>query len=134
MSGRDDSLPRVPLRKAIQSLCRLVYSKLVQSRKLREDVRQQIGRDVALVKVAAGSLSWNTNSLAGVHDVDFLEAVRRLTGIVRLSMASEASAAAIGEEKELMEDLQAIDTILRETQKEYPMPESRTTRWRNPNE
>ena len=131
MSGREDSLPRVPLRKAIQSLCRLVYSKLVQSRKLREDVRQQIGRDVALVKVAAGSLSWSTNSLGGVHDVDFLEAVRRLTGIVRLSMASEA---AIAEEKELMEDLQAIDTILRETQKGFPMPESRTTRWRNPEE
>lgn len=134
MSGREDSLPRVPLRKAIQSLCRLVYSKLVQSRKLREDVRQQIGRDVALVKVAAGSLSWSTNSLGGVHDVDFLEAVRRLTGIVRLSMASATSASSIAEEKELMEDLQAIDTILRETQKEFPMPESRATRWRNPDE
>jgi hypothetical protein len=128
----EDSLPRVPLRKAIQSLCRLVYSKLVQSRKLRDDVRQQIGRDVALVKAAAGSLSWNTNSLGGIHDVEFLEAVRRLTGVVRLSMATPESAAAIAEEKELMEDLQAIDLILKETQKTYPMPESRTTRWRTP--
>ena len=134
MNRGEDSLPRVPLRKAIQSLCRLVYSKLVQSRKLREDVRQQIGRDVALVKVAAASLSWNTNSLGGIHDVIFLEAVRRLTGIVRLSMASEASAAAIAEEKDLMEDLQAIDTILRETQKQFPMPESRSSRWREPKE
>lgn len=130
----EDSLPRVPLRKAIQSLCRLVYSKLVQSRKLRDDVRLQLGRDVALVKAAAGSLSWSTNSLGGIHDVEFLEAVRRLTGIVRLSMASEASAAAIAEERELMEDLQAIDLILKETQKQFPMPESRTTRWREPKE
>ncbi len=130
----EDSLPRVPLRKAIQSLCRLVYSKLVQSRKLRDDVRLQLGRDVALVKAAAGSLSWSTNSLGGIHDVEFLEAVRRLTGIVRLSMASEASAAAIAEEKELMEDLQAIDLILKETQKQFPVPESRATRWREPME
>ncbi len=130
----DDSLPRVTLRKAIQSLCRLVYSKLVQSRKLRDDVRLQLGRDVALVKAAAGSLSWSTNSLGGIHDVEFLEAVRRLTGIVRLSMASEASAAAIAEEKELMEDIQAIDLILKETQKQFPVPESRATRWREPKE
>ncbi len=129
----EDSLPRVPLRKAIQSLCRLVYSKLVQSRKLRDDVRQQIGRDVALVKAASGSLSWNTNSLGGIHDVEFLEAVRRLTGIVRLSVAS-ADSAALAEETELMEDLQAIDLILKETQKQFPMPESRSTRWRNPEE
>ncbi len=127
----EDSLPRVPLRKAIQSLCRLVYSKLVQARKLRDDVRQQIGRDVALVKAASGSLSWNTNSLGGIHDVEFLEAVRRLTGIVRLSVAS-ADSAALAEETELMEDLQAIDLILKETQKQFPMPESRATRWRNP--
>ncbi len=129
----EDSLPRVPLRKAIQSLCRLVYSKLVQSRKLRDDVRQQIGRDVALVKAASGSLSWNTNSLGGIHDVEFLEAVRRLTGIVRLSVAS-ADSAALAEETELMEDLQAIDLILKETQKQFPMPGSRSTRWRNPEE
>ncbi len=129
----EDSLPRVPLRKAIQSLCRLVYSKLVQARKLRDDVRQQIGRDVALVKAASGSLSWNTNSLGGIHDVEFLEAVRRLTGIVRLSVAS-ADSAALAEETELMEDLQAIDLILKETQKQFPMPESRATRWRNPEE
>lgn len=133
MKRGEDSLPRVPLRKAIQSLCRLVYSKLVQSRKLRDDVRQQIGRDVALVKAASGTLSWNTNSLGGIHDVEFLEAIRRLTGIVRLSVAS-ADSAALAEEKELMEDLQAIDLILRETQKQFPMPESRTTRWRNPDE
>lgn len=134
MKRGEDSLPRVPLRKAIQSLCRLVYSKLVQSRKLRDEIRQQIGRDVALVKAASGTLSWNTNSLGGIHDVEFLEAIRRLTGIVRLGMAAEDSAAMIAEEKELMEDLQAIDLILRETQKQYPVPESRTTRWRNPEE
>ena len=138
MSGSDDdsaeSLPRVPLRKAIQSLCRLVYSKLVQARKLRDDVRLQIGRDVALVKVAAASLSSNAASLGGIHDTMFLEAVRRLIGIVRLGMASEGSAAAIAEEKELVDDLRAIDTILKETQKEFPMPESRATRWRTPTE
>ncbi|MBL8688593.1 MAG: hypothetical protein JNL04_05815 [Rhodospirillaceae bacterium] len=133
MRRGEDSLPRVPLRKAIQSLCRLVYSQLVQSRKLRDDVRQQIGRDVALVKAASGTLSWNTNSLGGIHDVEFLEAIRRLSGIVRLSVAA-ADSAALAEEKELMEDLQAIDLILRETQKAFPMPESRTTRWRNPDE
>ena len=134
MRRGEDSLPRVPLRKALQSLCRLVYSKLVTARKLREDVRYQIGRDVALVKAASGSLSWNTNSLGGVHDVDFLEAVRRLIGIVRLGMASPDSAALIAEEKDLMEDLQAIDLILRETQKAFPVPESRATRWRSPEE
>ncbi len=133
MRRGEDSLPRVPLRKAIQSLCRLVYSQLVQSRKLRDDVRQQIGRDVALVKAASGTLSWNTNSLGGIHDVEFLEAIRRLSGIVRLSVAA-ADSAALAEEKELMEDLQAIDLILRETHKAFPMPESRTTRWRNPDE
>lgn len=133
MNRGEDSLPRVPLRKAIQSLCRLVYSQLVQSRKLREDVRQQIGRDVALVKAASGSLSWSTNSLGGIHDVEFLEAIRRLTGIVRLSVASVDSAA-LADEKELMDDLRAIDLILRETQKQYPMPASRSTRWRNPEE
>lgn len=133
MKPSEDSLPRVPLRKAIQSLCRLVYSKLVQSRKMRDDVRLQIGRDVALVKASAGSLSWSTNSLGGIHDVIFLEAIRRLVGIVRLGMAS-ADSAALAEEKELLEDLQAIDHILKETQKEYPMPESRSTRWREPKE
>ena len=66
MRRGEDSLPRVPLRKAIQSLCRLVYSQLVQSRKLRDDVRQQIGRDVALVKAASGTLSWDTNSLGEI--------------------------------------------------------------------
>jgi len=126
----EDSLPRVPLRRAIQSLCRLVYSKLVTSRKLRDDVRQQIGRDVALVKAVSGSLSWNTNSLGGIHDVEFLEAVRRLSGIVRLSIAAPEAAAMLGEEKEMMDDLKAIDLILRETQKAFPMPESRSARWR----
>ena len=132
MKRGEDSLPRVPLRQAIQSLCRLVYSKLVQQRKLRDDVRQQIGRDVALVKASSGSLSWNTNSLGGVHDVEFLEAVRRLVGIVRLGIATPGANAMIAEEKEMIEDLKAIDLILRETQKNYPMPEPRAARWRTP--
>jgi hypothetical protein len=89
---------------------------------------------VALVKAASGNLSWNTNSLGGIHDVEFLEAIRRLSGIVRLGMAAPGAAAAIAEEKEMMEDLKAIDLILKETQKAFPVPESRSSRWRSTEE
>jgi hypothetical protein len=122
----------VPLRQAVESLCRLVYSKLVQSRKLRDDVRRQIGRDVALVKATTATLSPKAVSLGGVHDEHFLEAVRRLAGVVRMSLEGHEVEAALAGEGKLLADLRAIDVLLTESQKDFPMPESRSERWRNP--
>src|SRR5688572_19499704 len=101
----------VPLRRAIEGLCRLVYSRLVSSRKLRDDMRRQIGQDVALVKEVAASISPVATSMGGLHDERFLEALRRLAGVVRMSVMTEPLEPG---DTEALTELAAIDALLRD--------------------
>jgi hypothetical protein len=117
----------VPLRRAVESLCRLAYSRLATARKLRDDVRRQIGQDVALVKETVAAISPKAANLGGLHDERFLEALRRLAGVVRMTAVTAPLEPG---ETEALTDLATIDALLRESEKDFPLPEKHRQRWR----
>jgi hypothetical protein len=114
------------LRDGLDALSRLGYSKLVQSRTLRDDFRRQIGIDLDLVKGVAAMLP---RKAAGpiLKEERFLESVRRLVGVVRMSTIG-----AVELEPKLLADLTALDDMLVMADREFRLPVARTDRWRIP--
>jgi hypothetical protein len=114
------------LRDGLEALSRLGYSRLVQSRTLRDDFRRQIGIDLDLIKGVAAMLPRKS---AGpiLKEEQFLEAVRRLVGVVRMStiVATEL-------EPKLLSDLVALDDMLAMADRDFRLPVARTDRWRIP--
>lgn len=130
MTGKDDQL-RMPLRKAIRSLCEHVHSRLLETQKLREDVRTQLSSDVAMVRIGAAAMSANATSFVAIHDDVFLKALRRLAGMVRMTMAPGRPTLETRPDPVLLESLHTVDIVLHESQVEFPTPESREARWRD---
>ncbi len=130
MTSKDDR-PRMPLRKAIISLCEYAHSRLLEAQKLRQDVRTQLSSDVAMVRIGAAAMSANATSFVAVHDDVFLKALRRLAGMVRLTMAPGRPTLETRPDPVLLESLYTIDVVLHESQVEFPTPESREARWRD---
>lgn len=133
MESKDDQ-PRVSLRKAIRSLCEHAHSRLLEARSLREDVRTQLGSDIAMVRIGAAAMSANATSFVAVHDDVFLKALRRLAGMVRLTMPTGRPTPETRPDPALLESLHVIDAVLHDSHLEFPTPESREARWRNLNE
>ena len=129
MESKDDQ-PRVPLRKAIRSLCEYAHRQLLEARNLREDVRTQLSSDVAMVRIGAAAMSANATSFVAVHDDVFLKALRRLAGMVRLTMPAGRPTLEARPDPVLLESLHTIDAVLHDSQVEFPTPESREARWR----
>jgi len=120
------SLTAEALRDGLDALSRLGYSRLVQSRTLRDDFRRQIGKDLDLIKNVASMLPKKS---AGpiLKEEQFLEAVRRLVGVVRMSTSEVADL-----EPKLLADLNALDDMLVMADREFRLPVARTDRWRIP--
>jgi hypothetical protein len=114
------------LRDGLDALSRLGYSRLVQSRTLRDDFRRQIGMDLDLINSVAAMLPRKS---AGpiLKEERFLEAVRRLVGVVRMSTTGVADL-----EPKLLADLNALDDMLVMADREFRLPVARTDRWRIP--
>jgi len=130
MVSRDEQ-PRMPLRKAIISLCEFAHSRLLEAKNLRADVRAQLSSDVAMVRIGAAAMSANATSFVAVHDDVFLKALRRLAGMVRLTMAPGRPTLENRPDPVLLESLHTIDAILHDSQVKFPTPESREARWRD---
>jgi len=120
------SLTAEALRDGLEALSRLGYSHLVQSRTLRDDFRRQIGIDLDLIKSVAEMLPRKS---AGpiLKEERFLEAVRRLAGVVRMSTMDAAEL-----EPKLLRDLVALDDMLVMADREFRLPVARADRWRIP--
>jgi len=119
---------KTSLREAIRSLCDYAHGPLLEARKLRSDVRTQLSSDVAMVRIGAASMAASATSFVAAHDDVFLKALRRLAGMVRLTMASGASTPL---DPALLESLHAIDAVLHDSQMDFPAPGAREARWRN---
>ena len=130
METKDDR-PRMPLRKAIRSLCEHAQSRLLEAQNLREEVRTQLSSDVAMARIGAAAMSANATSFVAIHDDVFLKALRRLAGMVRMTLTSGAPATEASPDQALLESLSTIDAILHDSHLEFPTPESREARWRN---